>query len=365
MAQKRNADLETVYDRLTDAPAGLHDLDAPRAGLPVGAPLDLAELYILIGGARLFHEAIEILPPDAVEPVEDAPHLWRFATLHGDDLACDKQARIYQWDTAIDEWLQVASRLDRWLWGQLDAQAVVVDGEGEFAEDVFDAEGELLPHIQHGMWRAQLKRDADALAPRFWLGMDLARGGDTERGRAQLEDCVARHERFHWGWHELAKISEQLGEFDNAYDEAVMAAEVAERNQAACAGYLWGHVAKVALLASKSAERDAAAQAVQRLAPNLRAEQLAGLRACISEGDRTSAQGLLALLRAVWPRDLDVLGLAKQVNAMPEELVVEEDATDDTDEDDGEPNEAEPASEPARVDTVAAGAGGHGTGKDG
>ena len=144
-----------------------------------------------------------------------------------------------------------------------------------------------------------------------------------------------------------------------------MAAEVAERNQAACAGYLWGHVAKVALLASKSAERDAAAQAVQRLAPNLRAEQLAGLRACISEGDRTSAQGLLALLRAVWPRDLDVLGLAKQVNAMPEELVVEEDATDDTDEDDGEPHEAEPASEPARVDTVAAGAGGHGTGKDG
>ena len=47
--------------------------------------------------------------------------------------------------------------------------------------------------------------------------------------------------------------------------------------------------------------------------PNLRTAQLEGARAQIVNGDFDSAAGLLDLLRAIAPRDLDVLALASEL----------------------------------------------------
>jgi hypothetical protein len=49
------------------------------------------------------------------------------------------------------------------------------------------------------------------------------------------------------------------------------------------------------------------------LAPELKRAQIEGARERIDAGDNASAKGLLELLRAVWPRDLEVLELARRV----------------------------------------------------
>jgi hypothetical protein len=60
--------------------------------------------------------------------------------------------------------------------------------------------------------------------------------------------------------------------------------------------------------------RAQAATKASLLAPDLKKSQLEGARERLDAGDQASAKGLLDLLRAVWPRDLEVLDLAKRLN---------------------------------------------------
>jgi hypothetical protein len=50
------------------------------------------------------------------------------------------------------------------------------------------------------------------------------------------------------------------------------------------------------------------------LAPALKRAQIDGARERIESGDTASAKGLLELLRAVWPRDLEVLELTRRLS---------------------------------------------------
>ena len=59
--------------------------------------------------------------------------------------------------------------------------------------------------------------------------------------------------------------------------------------------------------------RAQAATKASVLAPELKKSQIEGARERLAAGDQVSAKGLVELLRAVWPRDLEVLDLAKQL----------------------------------------------------
>jgi tetratricopeptide (TPR) repeat protein len=314
---KDGSQIDNVYELLFAAPAGLHDLAAPKASLPDDAPLALKELYVLIGGARLFHEAIVFAPPAEVHRQEE-PDRWWCGSFDDQDLTVDSTGRVLCWDESIDEWLAVGSRLDRWLWGMVDSQSLMFDAEGEFVDDVFDDDGELSKATELAQCKAMVRRDGAAAAQRWRLGALLCRQGELHKGREQLENCVEAQPDFYWAWLELARVSEQLGELDGAYDEALAASQAAQRRGAIAAGYLWSHVARLAQRRNASIDRDTAAHKVQQLAPTLRSEQLTGLRDCLERGDRQSAQGLVELMRAVWPRDVEVLDLAHRVAAMPE-----------------------------------------------
>jgi hypothetical protein len=61
--------------------------------------------------------------------------------------------------------------------------------------------------------------------------------------------------------------------------------------------------------------RAQAATRASLLAPDLKRAQIEGARERIESGDKASAKGLLDLLRAVWPRDLEVLELARRVES--------------------------------------------------
>jgi hypothetical protein len=314
MAKRRDDGdpLDRIFAKLVDAPPGLHDVDAPAEELPTGLPGPLIELYARCDGARIFVETLEILPSHVVEGDNGR---WPFATIEGDQVAIDERGRIWRAEESIEDDVCDGTRIDRWLAGQLDALDLIFDGDGEYADDVFDEDGDILPIIREQQLRAQLKRDAAAPAPRWRLAHVLTAQGALEDARNELEQVVADDPVFAWAWLDLARVSEQLGEIGGAIDEARMAADAAEGVQHPQAGYFWSQVARLASRAGNDMVRAEAATKASLLAPELKRAQIEGARERIDAGDKTSAKGLLELLRAVWPRDLEVLELARRVDA--------------------------------------------------
>jgi hypothetical protein len=314
MAKKRDEGdaLDRVFALLDDAPPGLHDVDVPTGELPPGLPAPLIELYALCDGIRMFVEAVEVF---ASRDVHFEHGRWKFATAEGDDIWIDHKGKIWRSEESIEDDVCEGTRIDRWLTGQLDSLALVFDNDGEYADDVFDEDGEILPIIREKQFRAQIKRDAAAPGPRWRLAHVLIEQGAIEDARNELEQVVADDPAFFWAWLDLARVSERLGEIGGAIDEARMAAEAAEGVQHAQAGYFWSQVARLAVRAGDDMVRAEAATKASLLAPELKRAQIEGARERIESGDRASAKGLLDLLRAVWPRDLEVLELARRVDA--------------------------------------------------
>ncbi|HUJ59605.1 MAG TPA: hypothetical protein VLX92_13965 [Kofleriaceae bacterium] len=304
--------LDRIFAALDDAPAGLHDVAPASKTLPPGLPPPLIELYARCDGARLYVDMIELA---AARDVRFDPQTgrWQFAIAEGDAIAVDHRGRIWRADASIDDAVCDGTRLDRWLAGQLDALALVFDRDGEFADDVFDEDGEIVPAVRERQLRAQLRRDPAAPGPRWRLAHVVLAQGATETARDELEQVVADDPVFAWAWLDLARVSEQLGEVGGAIDEARMAAEAAEGVQHPQAGYFWSQVARLASRAGDDMVRAEAATKASLLAPSLKRAQIDGARERLDAGDTASARGLVELLRAVWPRDLEVLELARQV----------------------------------------------------
>jgi tetratricopeptide (TPR) repeat protein len=300
--------LDRVFEELAAAPAGLHDVAPAAAQLPTGLPAPLIELYARCDGARLFLDSIVLLP--SVE-VAASDGRWRFGTLEDEDLVIDRRGRIWRADESLDDLICEGTRLERWLAGTVDAVAMLYDDEGEFRDGCFDEGGELVPEVGERQLRAMLKRDPGAPGPRWRLAHALLSQDQVAAARAELEEVVAHEPGFAWAWLDLARISEQLGELSGAIDEARAAADASATH--AQAGYFNAQLARIASRAGDEATRAHAARRAGELAPDLKAAQLAGARASLEAGDTASARGLVDLLRAVWPRDLEVLELAHRV----------------------------------------------------
>ena len=304
--------LDRVMAQLEEAPPGLHDVEPPSPVLPTGLPAPLIELYARCDGARIYIDSLEIAPARDVVLEEGR---WQFATLEGETVAVDKRGRIWRGDASIDDDVCDGTRLDRWLAGQVDGLGLLYDVDGEFADNVFDDDGELLPEVAEQQLRAQIKRDPTAPGPRWRLALALLAQGADDDARGQLEQTVADDPTFAWAWLDLARISEKLGEVPNAVDEARMAADVADGAGHAQAGYFWAQLARLAVRAGDDLLRAQAATKTSLLAPDLKRAQIEGAAERLDAGDRASAKGLVELLRAVWPRDLEVLDLARRLDA--------------------------------------------------
>ena len=317
MARRRRDEggggLDRVLGLLEDAPAGLHDVDPPAARLPPGLPEALIEFYARCDGARLFLDTIELVP--SAEVVMSSPAKWRFAVVDGDAVSIDHRGRIWRFDAAVDDDVLDGTRLERWLAGLVEATGLLYDRDGEFAEDAFGEDGEIVPQLRERQLRTQLKRDPAAPAPRWRLAQALLEQGAADDARAELEQVVADDPAFAWAWLDLARISERVGELGGALDEARMGAQTAEGTQHPQAGYFWAQLARLASRTGDELLRAEAATKTSLLAPDLKRAQLEGARDSLEAGDTASAKGLLELLRAVWPRDLEVLELARRLEA--------------------------------------------------
>ena len=317
MAKKRDevSGIDRVMTLMDQAPAGLHDIEPPSRELPKGLPEPLIELYARCDGMKMFLDTVEIVPPREV--TMPTPGRWLFATVDGDPISIDVRGRIWRTDETIDDEVCEGTRLERWIAGLYDSIGQIYDNEGEFADDIFDEEGQILPEVRERQLRAHLKRDVASPGIRWRLGHALLEQGVTEDARNELEQVVADDPAFVWAWLDLARISETLGDLGNATDEIRMAAETAEGMQHPQAGYFWAQLARLASRTGDEVLRAQAATKTSLLAPSLKKDQIEGARAVLEAGDADSAQGLLDLLRAVWPRDLEVLDLAARIAGAP------------------------------------------------
>lgn len=311
MANKRRGDVESldrVFRELSNALPGLHDLDPPGSSLPLGLPGPLIDLYAHCDSARIYVDSLYILPSHEVQAEQNR---WTFATSDGCDIAIDDRGRIWRFDDSVEDTVCDGTRIDRWFAGELDALALIYDEDGEFAEGVFDDEGELSVAIREQQLRARIKGDRAAPGPRWNLARLLLERGETAQARDELEQVVAEDPTFVWAWLDLARVSEQLGDLGNAVDEARTAADAAAHANHPQTGYFWAQVARFAAHAGDEPTRAEAAKQTSQFAPALKRMQIDGARECLAAGDTLSAHGLLELLRAVWPRDVEVLDLEK------------------------------------------------------
>nr|HEX4318041.1 hypothetical protein [Kofleriaceae bacterium] len=313
MAKRRDelAGLDRVFAQLADATPGLHDLEAPAPVLPDGLPEPLIELYAHCDGARLFHDGVELLAARDVETDDDGRA--KFALLEGEPVGLDDRGRVWRADASLDDVVCEGTRLDRWIAGVVDAIGLLYDFDGEFEDGIFDEDGELLPAIAEKQLRAQLKRDPRAPGARWRLAHALLAQDQFDPGRHELEEVVQHEPSFAWAWLDLARLSERSGELAGAVDEARAGAEAATAAGHGQAGYFWAQLARIAVLANDDVARAGAAKRATELAPGMKRDQLAGAKDSLAAGDTDSARGLMALLKAVWPRDLEVLALDREI----------------------------------------------------
>ena len=289
---------------------GVHVLGAPAAALDLDLPAGLVAVYREADGAELFHGDL-VLRPRADWERRGGRVL--VGELGEDSLwVAVEGGAVWRLEEDTGEWIEEGSSLDRWLWGWVEAQSALYDREGEFVDGVLDEEGELTEEAALERERRLLKRDRGAIGPRWRLSRLLARTGDKERARAELEEVVAARPGFGWAWYDLARLSEALGELDGARDEALAAAEADESYEHAPFFLAWA-----ARLAAKVGDEAARAQLAGRAlerAPDLAARQLEGAASLLEEGQVPQARELAELARALKPRDLAAADLLRRID---------------------------------------------------
>ncbi len=307
---------DTVVDRIVATldrwPDGMHDLGEPSIDLPHTWPPAVVDVYLTMGGARLFGEAI-VLNPASELPPPDEDGLVACGTLDDEPFWFDGKGRVWREDPDTGDRYIDGTALDRWLFGAIDAAAMLFDPDGEFAEDAFTDDGELTPEVAVARARAQVKRDTKAPGPRWRLARLLAIDGALVQAREELETVVEVAPTLVWAWLDLARISEKLGELSGALDEARAAADADPAHEQRA--YFLAEAARLAAAAGDEAARATLARDAIAADPGLVRAQTAGADDRLGEGDVDAAWHLATLAKALAPRDVAVIDLLRRVEA--------------------------------------------------
>lgn len=290
-----------VCQRVREAAAGIHRLGEPAVALDSELPLAVAAVYRLIGDASLFFDSLVLIAPGSIR-LQDGR--WCVGEVSGDELCVDAgTGAVWRLEKDTGEWIEDGTSFDRWLSGFVEAEQRLYDDSGEFRDDVFDDAGELMPDAAVARERAVLKRDKNAIAPRWRLARALLRVGKLSEARDELERVVELRPSFGWAWYDLARLAERLGDADAARDDMRAAVEASEGYEHAA--FFWAHLARLC----EGESREVAAARALELDPDFARSQREAAVASFAGGDADGARELASLAAALAPRDLAVIDL--------------------------------------------------------
>ena len=302
--------IERLCARLEADPAGLHQLNSPRPLVHGKMPFALEAVYQRFNGGEFFHGALCIRPLSEIGGQDGFINVGEHQGL---EILVDSEGRVWRFDEDCDELVCEGSRFDRWLEGNLGAESCLTDSEGEFRDEVFAESGELLPESVILIERKRLDRDKLAIGPRWRLARALISQEKFHEARAELEEVVRLAPKFNWAWHDLARVSEKIGDLRAAADEALEATRC--RSDHPYMAFFLAHAARLADALGEEEDASTLAMRARERDPDFVRRSIEGARRCISDNEPQNARELLVLAKALAPKNLDLLSLLRSLES--------------------------------------------------
>lgn len=196
-----------------------------------------------------------------------------------------------------------ASSVAHLVLGWLGEFAVLYGDDGEFHDDLFGDDGELVPAAERRLCRWRLDLDEDAPNARLRLAELLREAGELSAARAELQQVLKRAPDFAWAHFALGRTAMALGQADRA--RASFEAAAGCGGDDGQRGWFLAWAAQVA----SDATRVALAQQVLALRPDFAAQQAAAVAELIERERFDAAREQLELGLAVLPGHLELLRL--------------------------------------------------------
>lgn len=337
-ARRLSRHTEDLIDRITvrlrDAPDGLHEVGAPAtADALATSRLDAeqAALWLSFDGLNLAQSEVVIWPlgqhDSATQHARDAGRIGpddRVIGERGRDLFVLCPDPFLEGADVIlveedGERLPHSSSVLHFVLALLGEISVLYDEDGEFGEELFGEDGELLPAVERRLLRRHLDFDVDAPLARFRLAKALARDGENRAAQSELRRVLKAAPTFAWAHHELGRLELRAGKPPAVAHKRFMRAAEALREGSEgelpvasldhARQNLYAYFLAWACLAADSKTRVTLAKQVLALDARFAAIQEARIREAVAHGQPEVARELLELGLAVLPGHLGLLSL--------------------------------------------------------
>jgi tetratricopeptide (TPR) repeat protein len=314
--------LDRLEERLAAAPEGLHQPGDPAepaaieaAGLPPAAVMFYRRFdgLEIAGGDAVILQAAQVRAATAAAEAEDrlAPGDVVIGEI-GRDLFVlpadpwDEGGDVVRVDEGGDR-VPEASTLAHLALGLVAEASVLYGNDGEFKDDLFGEDGDLVPAVKRRLFRRRLDFDPDAPRARLELARALLRDGEARAAAAELRTTLERAPQLSWAHHELGHALAAQGDPEGASEAHAKAAELCP--DADLQAHFWAWAAMRA-----GPERRAAfvARVLERR-PHFAAEQAKAARELLEREDVDTARDVIALGLAIAPRHLELLELQPRV----------------------------------------------------
>jgi tetratricopeptide (TPR) repeat protein len=300
-------------------PAPAEALARAEARLGAALPSEYASFLRSFDGADLFHEAIvvagvgeaaarSLLVLNEERATETAPNAGPDArgallfaeAVAGDRFALDARGRVLRLRAGSDERIVAGSGFERWLDATIARERVLYGADGEFAPDVFDADGEeVAAAVVLRQTERALRIDPGSAEAQHERGVALRRLGRADGALAAFAAASELDPDDPWPWFDFGRTAVDAGRDLPRAREAFERA--AAREAGPSGGRLLAWAARAAVLAGdEDAAADARRAALARDPSLLKALARAEAQAAL-EGDEDARAENEALRTALAP----------------------------------------------------------------
>jgi tetratricopeptide (TPR) repeat protein len=288
------------------AAADEQELAAAERALGLALPAEYASFLRSFDGADLFHEAIVIAGVGASAPRElvalnedvDAAELVFAETAAGDRFLFSGAGAVTRARAGSDERVRSGTSFTAWLDAMVARERILYDGDGEFAPDAFEPDGEeVTPRTALRQAERALRHDPGSVEAHCDRGVALRRLGRADEAMASFERAGELDPADPWPWFDLGRAALEI----DARRALASFRRAAEREPGRGGAHFLAWAAHAALAAGDQPGARAAREEARQREPALGDQLRRAAAAAAAEGDSQAAEQAERLVAAVEP----------------------------------------------------------------